>query len=96
MTQYVVVSESDDGAHFCLGIFNNYKTAIGEIMEHIWDFKESYKDEGDMFEITDPYDMEGEGGWCITITYKSKHWEHEPCKEHYMVLYHTVEDGKEN
>ena len=39
--------------------------------------------------------MEGEGGWCMTITYKSKNWD-KPYKEHYMVLYHTVEDEKES
>jgi len=39
-----VVIESDD-AMFCTGIFHDRKTAIGAVMESVWDFKNSYQEE---------------------------------------------------
>ena len=87
--KYVTVNQQDNGGTFCMGIFSNYKTAIGDVMDHIWDFQTSYQDEGDTFEISAPYTLEGGGGTGIKVTFKAAIWE-SACSEYYYIL--DVED----
>ena len=95
MVKYVVIDEQDSGARFCLGIYDNYLTALGKVMDYIYDFKESFKDDNtDYFEFSDPYQLEGECGEGIEIKYKAGCWEHE-CKEYLFILYHHP-DEEEN
>ena len=84
--KYVVVNEHDGGGVFCFGVYDDYDKALGVVMRNIWDFKESYKDDGDTFEISAPYPLEGDGGYGIAVTYKAKSWE-KPYKDYYFILY---------
>ena len=87
--KYIVVAELSTGGVFCVGIYNNYITALGKIMTDIFEEKAQYADEGDSYKFTDPYEMEGDGGDCIEATYKSKHWE-EPCTDRYFILFADI------
>ncbi len=84
--KYVVVNEHDGGGVFCYGIYDDYDVAIGVAMRNILDFKQSYTDEGDVFDLTEPYRMEGDGGDAITVTYKAAGWENAK-KDYYYVLF---------
>lgn len=88
--QFVVVSQNDDGM-WCHGIFDDYYTALGHVMEMIWEFKESYKGEGDSFEFTEAYYMEGDGGYCVHVKFKHSGWEKE-CEEFYYILFNDEEN----
>ena len=88
--KYVYVEELDGGAMFCGGIFDTLEEALGRAMIDIWDFKNNYKDEGDIFEISDLYEMDGEGGKAICVEYKAACWE-KSCKSYYFFLYYDTE-----
>ena len=94
--KYVVAEDLSGGGVFCLGIYDNYHTALGHIITEILDFKKSYQGDGDFFEYTDPYRMEGDGGDCIAVKFKAACWTHkeEPETEYYYILFH--EDGGEH
>lgn len=85
MKKFVAVSKGNSGI-FCLGIYDNYYAAFGKIMESIYEFKEPYKDPGDEFTISDPYETNGVGGIAVEVTYKMGHWD-EPRTEYYYVLF---------
>ena len=71
---------------FCLGIFKDYRTAVGAIMDNIWDLKDSYRGEGDVFEYSEPEMMEGECGEVITVRFKGSSWKEE-FKHYYYILF---------
>lgn len=86
MRRYVVVVQTDDGACFCNGVYDDYKIALGELMDGIFDVWESYdEDRGDYFKIGKPYVMNGEGGECIDVSYRSACSDSERM-ERYMIL----------
>lgn len=90
--RFVVINDQiDDGMYFC-GLESNYFTALGRVMNSIFEFKESYEDDGDEFSYTDPILMEGDGGEFIEVTFKGKTWE-SPEKERWYILY---DDGSEH
>ena len=90
--KYVLVTDSQDTI-MCLGIYENYYEALGHAMDSIFQFKESYKGEGDIFQISDPFLLDSDAGEGIEITYKASCWE-EPYKEMYCILY-TDEESAE-
>lgn len=74
---FVVLEDSED-AIFCLDIVDDLDKGVGRIMREIWAFQESYKDPGDEFDISDPYELEGHEdtpSLGIAITYKAACWE---------------------
>ena len=79
--QYVVITDID--GLLVSGIFDDYEKAVGHVMVCLWEFSESYKEEGDWFKIGEPeyYDE----GMYITIKFQSHHWE-KPCEETYFIL----------
>ena len=86
--KFVLIEEADAGM-FCLGIFKDYRTAIGEVMERVWEFKESYQNEGDVFEYSE---FEGiEDGAMMTVKFKAACWKKE-CEERYYILRAEKED----
>lgn len=76
----------DDGETFCEGMFDNYYTAVGKAMDKIWEFSESYEEDGDEFEISKPRvsGVDGESE-RIRIRFKSANWEKE-CYESWYIL----------
>ena len=91
--RYVVISKScDDWNAWCFGIFDDERTAIGCAMQHIWEFEENYKQEGDSFEYTSAEYMDGDGGYCITVKFKSHHWDH-GCEEIWYILECNESEG---
>ena len=88
--KYVAVEDQDGSGMFCLGIFYDHKTAVGAIMEEIWDFRQSYQEEGCIFEHTELSMMEGEGGEIMTLRFKAPCWEKE-MKYYYYILYSDME-----
>ena len=85
MKHFVVIEEGEDSI-FCLGVFDNYHSAVGATMESIWEFSESYQDEGDEFWYSKtPYRLEGDAGQGIEVAYKCHAWE-TTHKSHYFIL----------
>lgn len=82
----VVHQYADESSIFCHGVFKQYNTALGDVMDDIFDFKTNYEDEGDIFEIGCPYELEGEGGEGIDVAYKKHHWNGEAKVSHYYLL----------
>ncbi len=76
----------DDGETFCEGVFDNYYTAVGKMMDRIWEFSESYKKDGDVFEINNPIvsDVDGESE-RVRIRFKSVNWEKEEFESWYIL-----------
>jgi len=93
MKQYVVINEQSSGLIFCIGIFDDYRTAIGEVMMQIWEFKDSYQKEDDTFKVTEPYDLEGENGVGFAVTYKAGSWK-AAFKDYYFIIEGVKEDKK--
>ena len=79
--QYVVITDID--GLLVSGIFDDYDKAVGHVMVNLWEFSESYKEDGDWFKIGEPeyYDE----GMHITVKFQSHYWE-KPCEETYFVL----------
>ena len=84
---FVLVTEDSDGAHFCEGVYENSAEAWGNMWLNIQDFAESYRKDGDVFEMGLPYEMDGYGGFCVEVKYKSKDWTHEPETMRYYILF---------
>lgn len=91
--KYVVVTDTHGGGAFCDGIYDDYCEALGHAMDDIFEFKESYKGEGDIFTFTDPELMEGDGGQCITVTFKRSGASEERVHD-VMILYHDTAERK--
>ena len=78
---YVVITDID--GLIVSGIFKNYDKAVGHVMNSLWEFSESYKDEGDIFEIGEmQYDENNDN---ITVKFKDATWK-EPCEETYWII----------
>lgn len=78
---YVVIADID--GLIVTGIFKNYDEAVGHVMNSLWEFSESYKDEGDIFEIGEmQYDENNDN---ITVKFKDATWK-EPCEETYWII----------
>lgn len=97
MKKFVLVNEEHDGAVFCLGIYDTYHEALGQAWTEILQWKPEYGSEGDSFEYTEPYVMDGEGGMCIAVHYKHACWTHldKPMTDYYFILDYTVEESQE-
>ena len=89
--QFVAIEDHVDGGMFCLGIFDDYRTAVGEIMDSVWEFKENYRKEGDIFHYTEMENMEGDYGEVMTVTFKKNCWEKER-HHYYYILYDDSEE----
>ena len=83
--QFVVVVDMHDGDLIVDEIYEDYYTAVGCVMTSIWEFQESYTDDGDMFEIGTP--ERRDNGEYITIRFQSHNWT-KPDEETRMILYH--------
>ena len=78
---YVVIADID--GLIVSGIFKNYDEAVGHVMNSLWEFSESYKDEGDIFEIGEmQYDENNDN---ITVKFKDATWK-KPCEETYWII----------
>jgi len=86
MRKYVVVEDQGECAVFCFGIYDKYHEALGLIMDRIYEFKESYKEDGDEFTISDPYDMDCDCGVAVEITYKAATWSKEGHSVYYILF----------
>lgn len=66
---------------FCEGVFDNYYEAVGKMMSRIWEFSESYKDDGDEFEIGNPILSETDGeSEKLIVKYRSHSWKESECE----------------
>lgn len=84
--KHIAIEEHDSGGMFCLGIYDDHKTAVGAIMESLWDFKAGYKSEGSIFEHTELNMMEGSCGEVMTVKYKAPSWK-KLNEQYYYVLF---------
>ena len=82
--RFILAVDMHDGLPCVDGIYEDYNTAVGDMMLSIWEFRESYKEDGDVFEIGELED--GENGDFIKIKFQSHHWDHSE-EETYMILY---------
>lgn len=90
--RFVVVEDHDGGGMFCLGIFDDYRTALGTAIDAVWEFKQSYLKEGDTFRYTEMENMEGDGGEVMEVTFKSHCWEKE-LKHYYYILFDEEDEA---
>lgn len=90
--RFVLILDTD-GAMLCLGIFTDYRTAIGEAMNSVWDLKDSYRDDGDIFEFDEFETLECGGGAVMTVKFKAACWE-KALYRYYYILY-AEEPGKD-
>ena len=96
--RFVVVQENEDGAHWLMAVTDSAAEAWGTVMMDVWDFSQSYKDEGDVFEIGIPFRMDGDGGYALVVRYKAACWTHldQPKTQRYYVLFDYKDGEKEN
>lgn len=89
LRRYVSTLETHDNTTFCLGIHKTPEKAVAKIMEHIWDFQLSYKEDGDIFKVSELRDMADDTGKYITVEFKKHQWDFldEPYKDNYCILY---------
>ena len=97
--KYVLVEVDDisSGGVFLLGIYDNIYTAIGHAMKQIWEFGESYKNDGDTFEYSEFYDAEGDCGLVCEVKYKHEiSGDNEPYTDYFYILFNeeSEECGK--
>ena len=90
MSKWVLVSEIENGGLWCEGLFDNYETALGKAMSEIFDERQHIVN-GEYFEFSNPEELEGDGGYVISVLHQAKPdlpiW-----KEHYYLL--IVEEEK--
>lgn len=84
---FVLVMEDFDGAHSCDGVYENAAEAWGNMLLNILDFAASYREDGDIFEIGLPIEMDCNGGYCVTVKYKKKDWDIDPEEHRYYILF---------
>ena len=84
--RYVAIDSPSGGGMYCLGIFDDYRMAVGEVMKSVWEMEDCYQDNGDLFEYDRFEMMEGECGEVMEIRFKSRHWE-KADKSYYYILY---------
>ena len=84
--RFIVLEETSYGAMFCLGVFDDARTAIGEAYINIWEFAENYSAEGDVFEVGLPVNLEGDFGYFIPVVHKNAAWK-EACTDRYHILF---------
>lgn len=87
--KYIVVDEFDSGTLFAIGIVDSFEKAVAIMMSCVWAIQESYKDEGDIFQISQLETRIDGGGYVLDITYKAKSWD-KPESGRYHIL--TVEN----
>lgn len=90
--RWVVIDDLGDGI-FCCGIYKDYLTALGRVMDAIHEFHANYEDDGDEFSYTDPWETEGDGGYGITVTFKAKSWEKARTENYYILEAREHKEG---
>lgn len=90
--RFVVVEDHDGDGMFCLGIFDDYRTALGTAIDSVWEFKQNYLHDGDSFHYTEMENMEGDGGEFMEVTFKSHCWEKE-LKHYYYILFDEEDEA---
>lgn len=98
MRQYVTVEQHESsGGVFCTGIFNSWRDALNYAVNNIEEFKKSYDEPNDIFEFTEPFAMDGDGGWCIIVRFKAACWTHidEPLEHYYYILFYDTKEDTE-
>ena len=88
--RFVVVEDHDGDGMFCLGIFDDYMTALGTAIYSVWEFKKDYLNDGDSFHYTEMENVEGDDGEFMKVTFKAACWE----KEHKMYEYILYAEGE--
>lgn len=88
--RYVAIDSPDSGGMYCLGVFDDYRMAVGEVMKSVWEIEDGYQDKEDYFSYTRFEMMEGEGGEVMEVRFKSRHRE-KAAKSYYYILY--LEEG---
>ena len=89
--KYIAIEDHVENGMYCIGIFNDHRTAVGAIVSNLWEFQKSYKKPGDCFSYSTLEPMEGYGGEMMKVTFKAACWE-QPKEHNYFVLY-AEEDG---
>ena len=91
--KFVNVYDSGNMTMFCTGIYDDFEKALGATMWDIFDFQESYKDEGDFFEIGGLEELDGDGGLYITVTFRASSWKETDCHHYYILFQDDEEKG---
>lgn len=73
MSYVVVKHDESDDTIFCLGVFEKYNAALGEVMNNIFIIHRDFHLEGDEFEWNEPDELEGNRGIYITLNYKASY-----------------------
>lgn len=84
---FVLVTEDSNGAHFCDGVYENAAEAWGNMFLNVLEFAESYREQGDIFDIRLPFVMDCDSGYCMTVKYKKHDWSIEPEEQRYYILF---------
>ena len=91
----VITQDGDGGGIFYLGCYANIEEAWGCAMVNIWDFSNSYREDGEKFEIGLPYRLEGDAGYGIKITYRAKSWKKAKF-DYYFILFGELKEAVKN
>ena len=73
------------------GIYETYAEAVGSIMMGLWDFADSYKDDGDEFSISLPQASDLDGSELIEVYYKKRDWTHGEKESRYILFFEENE-----
>lgn len=97
MRQFIVILEHDDGGIWSYGVFNDCRTAIGAVMEEIWTEEEDFKKDKTKnkyveYSYTAPYDLEGDAGIGISVTWKTKKGQRKPNCKYWFILFDDSEE----
>ena len=85
LVRWIVIWNPPNTIMSC-GIYDNYFTALGHVMEEIFNSKSSYNYKGDYFKIGDLFPIdEADYGYSIRIEYKHEDQE-EAEVEYYYIL----------
>ena len=84
--RFVAISEPPCCGLQCLGVFDDHRTAVGEVMDSMLDVRADYLNEGDVFEHDEFDEMEGEGGLIMEVRYRAAR-DVVMLKHYYYILY---------
>ena len=94
--KYVLILDmgKESGGICCHGVFDTDWEAVGKMMRCIWNFGESYIEEGGTFKVGDL--VQNENSESITVTFKHPSWEKEEQETWYiMTSERTLRGDKE-
>lgn len=70
MRRFIAIEDYKEDGMFYIGAFESYQLALGVLMNDVFDLRDCYTHDDDLFDIGDLVPMAGDGGTCIDVRFR--------------------------